>query len=183
MRFIITGSFGVGKTSVIDGLKKQDIPLTYLDEVARALILRENKKPKDIDTKKDIELFQRKILFTQMYQETVSQNFVADRGVVDTVAYTKDTDIYETIFDICQNYLRLDPYDHIFFIPKEFPIIDDGIRNTNEAYQQYIEDTILEIMHKMGLSYTTLSGSIDERIYTITQSIKTMPQWKNLTKQ
>ena len=61
------------------------------------------------------------------------------------------------MFDITRDYLSMSPYDKIFMIKKEFPIIDDGVRGHDENFQIFIENEILEILHKLHLPYEVLT--------------------------
>ncbi|MEA3304919.1 MAG: ATP-binding protein [Patescibacteria group bacterium] len=171
MRIILTGSFSVGKTSVMRELKKQLSNISFLDEVARDLILSQNKKPEQMEVHEQ-EDFQKKILFTQMYQESFTSCFVSDRGVIDTLAYTKDLDMYERVYDMIEDYIHLSPYTHVFFIPKEFPLVDDGVRNTDEEFQIEIENRVLEILRKLEIKHIPLTGSVEKRVQTVLEHIK-----------
>ncbi len=57
--------------------------------------------------------------------------------------------------------------DHIFYIPIEFPIVNDGVRFTDEQDRINIDLAIQKYIKDNNLSVITVTGSIEERVKTV----------------
>jgi hypothetical protein len=59
-------------------------------------------------------------------------------------------------------------YDHIFYIPLEFEVKDDGVRSICKAFSEEIprrfEMMIPILQQKYKLNISTLTGTVEERV-------------------
>jgi len=133
LRIAIIGSHGTGKTTLVEKLG-DILAIPVIEEMARTVILEQNKLPHDMD---DLErfAFQRTIFDRQTAREDESMGFISDRSVLDALVYAHGTSGVLALEGAIALRLGNKPYDHIFFIPREFPLEFDGIRKEDEAYQ------------------------------------------------
>ena len=59
--------------------------------------------------------------------------------------------------------LSLGDYDKFFYIPAEFEITEDSVRDTNKQYQKDIDNLFKVIFDKYNIEPTILKGTIEER--------------------
>lgn len=169
MKIAITGAMGVGKTTLAKQISKE-IKYHMIPEVAR--VMAENGHQLDTDATPDTEL---KIAEYQQRLENGYKNWVADRCLVDVLAYSmilfpEDDKLLNEINDkLCQA-----EYDIILYIPAEFPIEEDGVRNTDESFQKRIEDTIKLILLPGDFNPKTyiMRGTREERLQKALSIIK-----------
>lgn len=133
LRIAIVGSHGTGKTTLVEKLG-DILKIPVIEEIARTVILERNKLPHDMD---DLErfVFQQTVFDRQTAREDEAIGFISDRSVLDALVYAHGTSGVLALEEVITLRLRNKPYDHIFFIPREFPLEFDGVRKEDEIYQ------------------------------------------------
>ena len=158
MKVAITGAMGVGKTTLAEQIGQMQL-MRVLPEVARVM--------EDLGYKLDAEAtpeLESKIADYQSRLENEYTEWVADRCLVDTLAYTmalfpEENRLQNEINDkLCDA-----EYDIILYIPPEFPIENDGVRSTDKEFQQTIDRTIRMILSTMKNVFI-IRGSREERL-------------------
>lgn len=169
-RIAIVGSFSTGKTTLAEVLA-QHLELPLLPEVARQVIELGFKLDKDATPETETLIF-----LKQYNNELSTDEFVGDRSMIDVMAYAgwvldnqprcKETALWDECVKLAERRLRGN-YSHVFYLPIEFPIVLDGLRPDDPAFQQEIDDRMLMLLKSHDLDYVTLTGSVDERIKQI----------------
>jgi hypothetical protein len=54
-------------------------------------------------------------------------------------------------------------YDHVFYLPVEFPIVLDGLRPDDTAFQADIDARIRRLLESADVPYRTLTGPVEAR--------------------
>ncbi len=62
-------------------------------------------------------------------------------------------------------------YDHVFYLPVEFPIVLDGLRPDDTAFQADIDRRITELLKGEDVSFQTLTGPVDARQEQVRQVV------------
>jgi len=161
MRIGISGAQGVGKTTLINRLHLADHEIKT--EIVRSLNLPINKKG----------TFESQLQIMTAHGLVVQdKNILSDRSIVDSFVYglwsylnghfTKEQ------FDVMEAYFKaiLPWYDVHVYIPPQFPLQEDGVRDTDGIYQQEIHRLFKRVFHKYGIVTTWLTGSIEERVHS-----------------
>ncbi|MDQ3980987.1 MAG: ATP-binding protein [Actinomycetota bacterium] len=166
MKIAFVGSFSTGKTTLANLFAREwDYPL--LPEVARQVV--ELGFPLDQSATAETETL---IFLKQWRAEEVHERFVADRSIYDVLAYAdwvmehqpprKENHLWWEAREIATLDLRA-RYDHVFYLPIEFPIVLDGLRPDDTAFQADIDRRIRHLLDTADVSYDTLTGSVPER--------------------
>jgi nicotinamide riboside kinase len=166
VKIAFVGSFSTGKTTLANLFAREwDYPL--LPEVARQVV--ELGFPLDQSATAETETL---IFLKQWRAEEVHEQFVADRSIYDVLAYAdwvmehqpprKENHLWWEAREIATLDLRA-RYDHVFYLPIEFPIVLDGLRPDDTAFQADIDRRIRHLLDTADVSYHTLTGSIPER--------------------
>jgi nicotinamide riboside kinase len=93
---------------------------------------------------------------------------VADKCVIDYHIYAKALNMDPDVVEITRKIaLKTHQYDHVFFIRPEFPIVDDGLRSTNQAFQDSVHETYENFLKENNISFIYITGSIDSRFEQI----------------
>ena len=155
MRIAITGSMGVGKTTLAKQISNAT-GIRLLPEVARELIKAGHK----LDEQATPEL-EEAMAECQQELENSFGSWVADRCLFDILAYTMVLfPKNETLIHTINRCISKAKYGIILYIPPEFPIKDDGVRSTNKDFQKKIDDTLKQILHNVHI----IRGSRKERL-------------------
>lgn len=173
-RIAIVGSFSTGKTTLGDALARRlDLPL--LPEVAREIAALGFKLDKDATPETEALIFLR-----QYNNEVSTREFVGDRSLLDVMAYAgwvldnqewrKEMALWEECLRLAERSLRTN-YSNVYYLPIEFPIVLDGLRPDDPAFQKEIDERIVGLLHAHGINYETLSGSVEERLAQIDRSL------------
>lgn len=170
LRICIVGSFSTGKTTLAEILARRlDLPL--LPETAREVVELGFKLDKDATPETET------LIFLKQYNNELSNaEFVADRSLIDVMAYagwvldnrqhTKEIALWEECTRLAERRLRSN-YSHVFYLPIEFPIVPDGLRPEDPEFQQEIDDRILSLLKAHDIDYETAKGSVEERLEQI----------------
>lgn len=175
MKFALTGAHGTGKTTLTKSL---------LARVKNAAVCRE--MPRVIcERVGDPTFFQRRnntlqrqlLLFTyQVMEEGKLQKSadvtICDRTVVDHLAYTlnlfPESAEAPEVAALCSAVADwLASYDHIFYVPIEFEVESDGTREDDQAFQAAIDQEIVSLYKRFGVSTTRVTGTVDARTSTV----------------
>ncbi len=167
MKVAFVGSFSTGKTTLANLFAKEwEYPL--LPEVAREVV--ELGFPLDQNATAETETL---IFLKQWHAEVTHDRFVADRSVYDVLAYAdwvmqrereprKEDHLWAVARQIALMDLRA-RYDHVFYLPVEFPIVLDGLRPDDTAFQADIDRRIRRLLDSADVAYDTLTGPVEAR--------------------
>ena len=179
MKVAFVGSFSTGKTTLANLFAKEwDYPL--LPEVAREVV--ELGFPLDQNATAETETL---IFLKQWRAESSHDHFVADRSIYDVLAYAdwvmqhereprKEDHLWIEARQIALMDLRA-RYDHVFYLPIEVPIVLDGLRPDDTAFQADIDRRITELLKGADVMYHTLTGSIEERQEQVRKAVGVPP--------
>ncbi|MHB8512885.1 MAG: AAA family ATPase [Actinomycetota bacterium] len=174
MRIAVVGSFSTGKTTLAEAVCGQlDLPL--LPEAAREVLALGFKLDKDATPETETFIF-----LKQYYNEMIHPHFIGDRSLIDVMTYAgwvldnqprrKETALWEQCLAIAKHHLR-SQYTHVFYLPIEFPIVADGVRPLDDAFQKEIDERMIDVMRRHDIEYQTLRGSIDERTSALINAV------------
>lgn len=167
MKVAFVGSFSTGKTTLATLFAKEwDLPL--LPEVARQVV--ELGFPLDQSATAETETL---IFLKQWLAEESHERFVADRSLYDVLAYAdwvmqhqpadrKENHLWHSSREIATQDLRA-RYDHVFYLPIEFPIVLDGLRPDDTEFQADIDRRMRHLLDTADVAYNVLTGSIADR--------------------
>ena len=66
-------------------------------------------------------------------------------------------------------------YSHVVYLPIEFPIVLDGLRPDDPQFQREIDRRIVSLLETHGVTYQTISGSVEERLKQIDRHLLARP--------
>jgi AAA domain-containing protein len=173
-RIAIVGSFSTGKTTLAEVLARHlDLPL--LPEAAREVVELGFKLDKDATPETEA------LIFLKQYNNELSTNeFVGDRSLVDVMAYggwvldnqprCKETALWDECLKLAERRLRGN-YSHVFYLPIEFPIVLDGLRPDDPAFQAEIDERLIRILRVHDIDHIPVKGSVEERMDQINQTL------------
>lgn len=181
MKIGFTGTMSVGKTTLVNALKKLPEFEGYTFATERSKYLNSLGIPLNFETTIEGQT----IFLAERVTELMQENIITDRTILDVIAFTKcankvsvlDSDAFESY---ASRFIK--QYDHIFYIsPKGIDIEDNGVRETDESYRKEIDETIQKLLLKYhpqsfeasdNYSPYKLSGTTEERIGQILKTIK-----------
>ena len=179
MKIAFVGSFSTGKTTLANLFAKEwDYPL--LPEVAREVV--QLGFPLDQSATAETETL---IFLKQWRAEAIHDRFVADRSIYDVLAYAdwvmehqdgdrKENHLWYESREIATLDLRA-RYDHVFYLPVEFPIVLDGLRPDNPEFQADIDRRVVDLLKGADVAFTTLTGSVAERQEQVRRTVGPAP--------
>jgi nicotinamide riboside kinase len=174
MKIGFTGTQSVGKTTLVNALKEIPEFKDYTFTTERSKYLRDLGIPLNTDSTIKGQI----IFMAERASELIQPNIITDRTIVDVMAFTS---LAKSIphfisddFNKLSSYL-IKEYDYIFYIsPKGVKLEDNGVRTIDSKYRIKIDEEIKKIIstNKSKIKkYVELSGTTEERIYKIKQSI------------
>lgn len=169
MKIAISGSQGVGKSTLlaaIDKVKEEYFPnYIFIKEIVRTL------KDQGIRINRDADHYSQCKILEEHYKNTFRYpNFITDRCAVDAFVYaiydyTHGKYSFEEHKEHEKRFLEtIKEYDIFYFLPIEFEIEKDGVRDTDKLYQKEINNLFLTVYKKYNISYQILSGTVEERL-------------------
>lgn len=176
-----SGAHSTGKTTLINQLRGylesqfgRDVGL--ITEVARDLIYRSgddaflHRKNSSKERQFWIQI-QQIILESEVTHRTNKSILLTDRTVVDNLAYTRhnfpperrDVPMDPFLDEQATSWMRT--YDLVFYLPVEFPLDIDTVREDDTAFQLDIDTTIRRLLLSYNIPFVTLTGAPDRRMY------------------
>ena len=174
MKIGFCGTMSVGKTTLVNALKELPEFKDYKFATERSEYLRDLGIPLNNDSTIKGQL----IFLAERSSELLQENIITDRTVVDVIAFTKSARSISWTqgreFEaLAKNLIR--DYDYLFYVsPKGVELEDNGVRTIDKEYRKEIDKSIKSIIgDKLGKhpKYTEISGSTEERIKKIKQTI------------
>ena len=146
MKIGLCGTMSVGKTTLVNALKKESTFKEYKFATERSKYLNSLGIPLNTDS-----TFKGQLVFAaERSAELMQEKIITDRTIIDVMAFCA---LSEAMNIEEKNSLKstlshlIKEYSVIFYINDlSIPIEDNGIRETNERYRVYIDDKIKEII-------------------------------------
>ena len=176
MKIGLCGTMSVGKTTLVNALKKESIFKDYIFRTERSKYLSSLGIPLNTDS-----TFKGQLVFAaERSAELMQEKIITDRTIIDVMAFcalSEAMNIEEK--NSLKNKLKylIKEYDIIFYINDlSIPIEDNGIRETNERYRVYIDDKIKEIISEYNdqCIIMNISGTTEDRVNRIKSVLSNM---------
>lgn len=176
------GAHGTGKSTLVEELRK-DPRCICIDSVTRTNTTQAERR---IDPDIDMDQTQLKILEAikskvhdlreLKYALGNDKVIVLDRSAIDFYAYCKNFLVKNLIsyktFEKVENQLwdltRI--IDRFYYLPIEFNLIDDGVRNLDEDLRQGVDKVIREQLLKFGRT-VELTGTLQTRLFRLNRTL------------
>tara|TARA_R110002012_G_scaffold19996_1_gene71242 strand:+ start:85 stop:606 length:522 start_codon:yes stop_codon:yes gene_type:complete len=171
MKIGFCGTMSVGKTTLVNGLAKLPEFKDYIFRTERSKYLMDMGIPLNTDSTLKGQL----VFAAERASELLQKNIITDRTIVDVMAFnalSKSMTATESYFLNHTLECLINDYDYLFYIsPVGVKIEDNGVRETNSKYRDDINKKILKILDAYSNKYITISGSVEERIKQVKQTI------------
>lgn len=171
MKIALTGSQGVGKSTLCNKLTKHLPKTFYIKEIAREEIKRIGKLPYKMNDQKRFE-FQKRLLELQLIAESNNPNFISDRGIMDILAYSYDLPQYNYLLDIAKQCNIATRYSLVFYIPIEFELEGDNERSNDPVYQWQIDSNLRKVLADLNVPHYKIQGSVEQRVDSVLSTLK-----------
>ena len=176
MKIGLCGTMSVGKTTLVNALKKEAIFKDYTFRTERSKYLSSLGIPLNTDS-----TFKGQLVFAaERSAELMQEKMITDRTIIDVMAFCALSEAMNAEEkNSLKNTLKylIKEYDVIFYIDDlSIPIEDNGIRETNERYRVYIDDKIKEIISEYNdqCIIMNISGTTEDRVNRIKSVLSNM---------
>ena len=176
MKIGLCGTMSVGKTTLVNALKKESTFKDYKFATERSKYFSSLGIPLNTDS-----TFKGQLVFAaERSAELMQERIITDRTIIDVMAFCA---LSEAINVEEKNTLKntlshlIKEYDVIFYIDDlSIPIEDNGVRETNERYRVYIDDKIKEIIseYRDQCIIMNISGTTKDRVNRIKSVLNNM---------
>jgi nicotinamide riboside kinase len=173
MKIGLCGTISVGKTTLVNELKKLEQFKDYEIATERSKYLRDQ----GIMLNTDSTLKGQLVFAAERSLELMKPNIITDRTVYDVCAFTLSA--HSIDWTNKRHYTELlmslrDEYDMIVYVsPEGVEIEDNGVRTTDAEYRSKIDYTIREMLVEFKPKLLIeVKGTTEERIATIISHIK-----------
>jgi nicotinamide riboside kinase len=179
-RFVVSGTHSTGKTTLIrgltDALQQSGYKVWPIGEVARKVLAAG--LPLDEEATTESYLMYLAEQLDALRTAPDDAIVISDRFLIDLLAYVEtnaNLDIPPDLVRVIElaAWLEAEQYSTVFYLPIEFPVVSDGVRNTDELYRAAVDRTLLRLLSRVGPPVVTLTGNIQERIRQATAVITT----------
>ena len=174
MKIGLCGTMSVGKTTLVNALKKESEFKNYTFRTERSKYLNSLGIPLNTDSTLKGQL----VFAAERAAELMQENIITDRTIIDVMAFCE---LSKSMSKAEKQHINgvlwhlIKEYDVIFHITDlSVPMEDNGVRETNEDYRLSIHQKISSIlgMHRwMPGKVVTISGTTEERINKIKATI------------
>ena len=174
MKIGLCGTMSVGKTTLVNALKKETEFKNYTFRTERSKYLNSMGIPLNTDSTLKGQL----VFAAERAAELMQENIITDRTIIDVMAFcelSKSMSKAEKdhINGVLWHLIR--EYDIIFHIDDlSVPMEDNGVRETDKNYRLDIHEKISSILgmyRYMPGKVITISGTTEERINKIKDTL------------
>jgi nicotinamide riboside kinase len=167
MRIGFCGTMSVGKTTLVNELKKLDRFKDYQFATERSAYLNSLGIPLNYDTTIEGQT----VFLAERVSELMQPKIITDRTIIDVIAFTQtakkisyiDGDAFT---EYAKRFIR--QYDLIIYLSaKGIDIEDNGVRNIDLTYRKEIDETIQKLLNKHRPVFFALEGSVEERVEAV----------------
>ena len=172
MKIGFCGTMSVGKTTLVNELKKLSEFKDYTLRTERSKYLMEMGIPLNTDSTLKGQL----IFAAERASELMQEKIITDRTIIDVIAFanlSKSMKKHEKHFLSATIQPLMNEYDILFYVsPEGVKIEDNGVRETNAKYRMAIDNEIKSIisMHTVK-KVINIKGTTKERIEQIKNTI------------
>ena len=174
MKIGLCGTMSVGKTTLVNALKKESGFKDYLFRTERSKHLNSMGIPLNTDSTLKGQL----VFAAERAAELMQENIITDRTIIDVMAFCE---LSKSMSKAEKQHINgvlwhlIKEYDIIFHIDDlSIPIEDNGVRETNKDYRLDIHQKISSILgmyRYMPGKVVTISGTTKERINKIKSTL------------
>ena len=174
MKIGLCGTMSVGKTTLVNALKKEQEFKDYTFRTERSQYLNSIGIPLNTDSTLKGQL----VFAAERSAELMQEKIITDRTIIDVMAFCE---LSKSMSSAEKQHINgvlwhlIKEYDIIFHIDDlSVPMEDNGVRETNKDYRLAIHQKISSIlgMHRwMPGKVVTISGTTEERIKQIKSTI------------
>lgn len=172
MKIGVIGAQGVGKSTLISELVKTEAFCDFTNPPSPTRYL---SKEYGFDFSTANTEIQLATLYMQQKNTHATHNVILDRSVIDNFAYIiyhirHNTYSFSPLtyeFILRESIGLAEQLDYVFYLQPEFPLVADGVRNTDRRQQKEINESIqqaLQILQVPNAKVHKISGSVQERV-------------------
>ena len=174
MRIGFAGTVSVGKTTLVKALQELPEFKDYNFRTERSKYLMGLGIPLNTDS----TVKGQTVFLAERASELIEEKIITDRTIIDVMAFTKSAKSISLIdgdkfCDFASSMLK--DYDYIFYVsPEGVEIEDNGVRETDSGYRDYIDHTITKLLieYKKNIrKLVHIKGSTEERVEAVRQAI------------
>lgn len=176
MKIALTGTHGVGKTTLVEALREQYYFKDYFFDVNVTRWVRSLGFPINeiaSDASQEINMIKR------VAHLNTHDNLIADRSLFDIYAYSYYSWKNGTLSAESLNYQRdllihnIDKYDLVILLKPEFELEMDGTRSDSKQFQNDIHDIILHTINELNYnSIVRATGTVEQRVNNVVTTYK-----------
>ncbi len=166
VRCFVQGAQGTGKSTLIHAVSRDGIgqySVQVVEDVARSLL--EKGLSHSMGTRvEDYYAYYAERL--KGYREIRADVVLFDRSILDVAAYSRilmgpGNWVERLGFEILELVRR--DLTMIAYLPIEFPLVQDGVRDADIQSQARFDATLRTVMQELGLGYITITGDLEAR--------------------
>ena len=171
MKIGFCGTMSVGKTTLVNELKKLSEFKDYTFRTERSKYLMEMGIPLNTDSTLKGQL----VFAAERASELMQEKIITDRTIVDVMAFanlSKSMEAHEKHYLTSTLYYLIKEYDILFYVsPEGVKIEDNGVRETDSKYRMAIDKEIKSITQMFRGNTITIKGTIEERIEQVKSAV------------
>ena len=171
MKIGFCGTMSVGKTTLVNALKKLPEFKDYKFRTERSKYLMEMGIPLNTDS-----TYKGQLVFTaERAAELMQENIITDRTIIDVMAFAElstSMEEYEKYHLNAALFHLIKEYDILFYVsPEGVKIEDNGVRETDADYRMAIDKKIKSIIGMYRSNTPIIKGTVEERIEQVKNTI------------
>jgi nicotinamide riboside kinase len=174
VKIALTGSHSTGKTTLLNEVVRRNdrLKIVSITETARIVIEKGFPMAKDATVDSYINYVNEQLKAELDAANRKFDILISDRTILDAVAYsqvnknlTDDPFIPAYVIEMLERVWLVEKefYDFYVYCPVEFPLVFDGVRDEDSAYQKMVGEQLKMLLEKNNIRHYVVSGSVNQR--------------------
>ena len=180
-KIAVVGSHGVGKTTLIEEiLNRKLFTYDHIHGIPRTIISKGFPMGKSSTVDAYVNYIAAQFKAERAAMDSENSVLISDRTTLDATAYARVNALLprpyvpdyfvEMLHEVWLKEALL--YDIVVFVPVEFPMKSDGIRDEDEKYRTDVGMEIEQLLLTDSIPFIKATGSLDERVDTVLNRLK-----------
>lgn len=168
VKIVVTGAHGTGKTTLCDHLSEALQERGFASSVIGGTARRVAAQGLPLGQQCTMETYYALArAHVENFLQFPGRITIYDRFIGDLLAYIRANGNAPELFEdliLTLSRMCVAGVDVVLYLPIEFPLVEDGVRDADPKYQSQVDLRLRELLNEIHAEYSVISGTLPDRL-------------------